>query len=91
MIKITKRGSKAWVTFTAPETKCEEAFIKGSWNDWEAEALKEKKNGERYITKVLRTGESYEFGYEIDGRWVADEECESCSSPYGSKNSVLKL
>jgi len=91
MIKITKRGKKAWVTFTLPETEIEEAFLKGSWNDWQPEAMKRKKNGEFYLMKILPTGTRYEFGYLVDGEWRTEEELPDVQTPFGSRNSVLEL
>ena len=92
MVKITKKGKKAWVTFTAPVTECDSVAIKGEWNGWEAEPMKRKKNGEFYITKVLPTGQSYEFGYLVnESDWIHDPETEEVETPFGSKNSVLKL
>jgi 1,4-alpha-glucan branching enzyme len=92
MVKITKKGKKAWVTFTAPVTECDAVAIKGSWNDWQPETMKRKKSGEFYITKVLPTGETYEFGYLVDeSDWIHDPETMLTDTPFGSKNSVLEL
>ena len=91
MIKITKRGKKAWVTFTAPCSDCEEVQLKGSWNDWKPEAMKQKKNGEFYLMKILPTGAVYEFGYLSDGEWEIDEDLPSTETPFGSQNSLLEL
>ena len=92
MIKITKKGKKAWVTFTAPVTGCETVAIKGSWNDWTPETMKKKKSGEFYITKVLPVGETFEFGYLVDDSdWIHDPETALTETPFGSKNSVLEL
>ena len=94
MLKITKKGKKAWVTFTAPHTVAgaESVMIKGSWNDWRPEPLKRKKNGEFYITKVLPTGNTYEFGYLVDdSAWVIDNDLPTVETPFGSENSVLNL
>ncbi|BDY11737.1 isoamylase early set domain-containing protein [Hydrogenimonas cancrithermarum] len=92
MIKVTKKGKKTWVTFTTPAIACESIEIKGSWNDWEAEPMKRKKSGEFYITKVLPTGENYEFGYLCDGReWMTEETLPTVGTVFGSENSVLKL
>ena len=91
MVKITKRGKKAWVTFTLEEGGLSSAEIKGSWNGWEPESMRRKKSGGFYIVKVLPAGESFEFGYVLeDGRWLNDETLPSTDSPFGSKNSVLK-
>ena len=94
MVKITKKGSKAWVTFTAPPTvsHADEVKIKGSWNDWTPEPMKRKKSGEFYITKVLKTGETYEFGFVVDETaWVIDNDLPTVETPFGSENSVLHL
>ena len=92
MVKITKKGKKAWVTFTAPTTECETVAIKGSWNDWKPETMKQKKSGEFYITKVLPVDETYEFGYLVDeSDWITDHDLPKTESPFGSKNSVLEL
>lgn len=90
MIKITKKGKKAWVTFSILPEENETISICGEWNDWKDEVMKVKKSGEFYITKVLGVGKEYQFGYRIDGdRWVCDSELESVESPFGTKNSLL--
>ena len=55
MIKITKKGKKAWVTFSKMPSSDEEIVLCGEWNDWNDEVMKVKKSGEFYITKVLKT------------------------------------
>jgi 1,4-alpha-glucan branching enzyme len=92
MIKITKKGNKAWVTFTLPSTEGENVEICGEWNNWENEAMKVKKSGEFYITKVLKTDTNYQFGYLINGHeWRCDDEIGCVASPFDSKNSLLEL
>ncbi|MCK9490964.1 MAG: hypothetical protein M0Q24_02655 [Sulfurimonas sp.] len=91
MLKVTKKGDKAWVTFSImPESECE-VFLSGEWNEWQDEEMKVKKSGEYYLTKVLSCNQSYEFGYKIDSRWICDNEVQTVESPFGSKNSLLKL
>jgi hypothetical protein len=93
MITLKKNGQKVWVTFTMPSADhINDVVISGEWNDWAEEPLKQKKNGDFYITKVLRADNSYQFGYKINGDyWFIEEECESVSSPYGSQNSLLSV
>jgi len=92
MIKITNKGNKAWVTFTLPPEGIESAMLSGAWNDWKSEPMKQKKSGEFYLTKVLPTGHSYEFGYMINGsEWHCDDQLGCVASPYGSDNSLLEL
>jgi len=91
MVKITRRGKRAWVTFTLSDSGSDSARIKGSWSGWEPEPMRRKKSGDFYIVKVLPTGATFEFGYLTgDGRWVHDETLSTSDTPFGSKNSVLK-
>jgi len=90
MIKIKKDKTKAWINFTFKKA-ADEVFIKGSWNGWKEEKMKKKKDGNFYIRKKLLLNKTYEFGYLADGKWTNDESCETVNSPFGSKNSVLKL
>lgn len=93
MIKIKTNGEKAWVTFTLlPSETIESAAISGEWNGWEEEPMKQKKSGEYYITKILKRGSVYPFGYKINNcEWKIDEECPAVPSPFSSHNSLLEL
>jgi len=92
MVKITNKGNKAWVTFSLPPEGIESVMLSGTWNDWKSEPMKQKKSGEFYLTKVLPTGQSYEFGYMInDHEWHCDDQLGCVASPYGSDNSLLEL
>lgn len=93
MIKITNKGAKAWVTFTyTPDEGVERVDLCGEWSDWKDEAMKQKKNGDFSITKVIKTGENYEFGYKIDGEdWAVEAMCPVTTSPFYTENSILEL
>ena len=92
MIKITKKGKKAWVTFSLPSTEGESVELCGEWNEWESEPMKVKKSGEFYITKVLSTNKNYQFGYRVNGQdWRCDDELGCIASPFNSNNSLLEL
>lgn len=43
MIKITKKGLKAWVTFSVKPNEGEVISLCGEWNDWKNEPMKVKK------------------------------------------------
>jgi len=90
MLKITKRGARAWVTFTFPAGR-ENVRLKGSWNGWRPEAMRRKKNGDFYLMKVLPAGSSHEFGYDADGEWVVEEGLPRVATPFGSENALLQL
>jgi 1,4-alpha-glucan branching enzyme len=93
MIKVKVNGPKAWVTFTyTPREQTDQVALSGEWNSWEEEPMKLKKNGEFYLTKVITTGNVYQFGYKIDGNaWIPEETCKSTPSPFFSTNSLLEL
>jgi hypothetical protein len=90
MTKIKKQKNKAWVSFYF-NNEANEVYIMGSWNKWEKEPMKRKKDGSFYVRKSLPVNQTYEFGYLADGKWLNDENCEKINSPFGSENSVLKL
>lgn len=50
------------------------------------------KSGEFFITKILKVGEIYQFGYKINEcEWTTDEGCPNVPSPFFSQNSLLEL
>jgi len=93
MVKISRKGKKVWVIFNiSPKDPLESCILKGSWNNWRGDKMKKKRNGDFYITKVLKVGEVYQFGYQLNGdKWIVDKECKRVPSPFGSENSILKL
>ena len=92
MIKVTKRGKKAWVTFSfKPEHDINGVELLCECNDWKPESMKKKKNGEYYITKIVAIPSVYQFGYKIDGKWQTDDSCKLVASPFNSNNSLLEI
>jgi len=92
---VTKKAKtdKTWVTFTfQPKEVVSTVVVSGSWNDWKGDSMKQKKNGDFYITKVLSNDENYEFRYCVnDTVWENEEGFESVANPHGSHNSLLSL
>jgi 1,4-alpha-glucan branching enzyme len=93
MLKISRKAGKASVTFTyTPKNEAESVELKGSWNDWESQEMKKKKDGDFYVRKNFKEGDEFEFGYLINGdTWDCDDEAESVPSPFGGQNSLLKI
>lgn len=93
MLTIKKNGQKVWVTFTfSPNHTVDDVAVSGEWNEWKEEPMKQKKSGEFYITKVLKAGENFQFGYKVNGdQWMTEEQCPSVHSPFFSQNSLLEL
>ena len=93
MLNIKQKDTKTWVTFTfTPSDSAESVSVAGEWNEWQEEPMKQKKSGEFYITKVLKTGECFQFGYKVNGDgWFTDEDCSKVASPFAGENSLLQL
>lgn len=93
MITIKKSGQKVWVTFTfTPSEQVDNVAVSGEWNEWQDEPMKQKKNGDYYITKVFNSGDCFQFGYKVNGHdWMTEEECSCVPSPFTSENSLLTL
>jgi len=93
MLTIKNNGQKVWVTFTvSPSDKVKNVAVSGEWNEWQDEPMKQKKNGDYYITKVFRSGDSFQFGYKVNGNeWITEEECQCVPSPFISEKSLLTL
>ena len=85
MVRITPKS----VIFEL-DIGADEVILKGSWNNWKGEKMKKNKKGLFSKRKKLNPG-TYEFGYMVDGKWIADDSCELVDSPFGSKNSLLKV
>ncbi len=92
MVKITNKGDKAWVTFSLMAEDADTVVVSGEWNEWKSEPMKRKKNGEYTIRRLLNKGQSYEFGYMVNGKeWQCDDALGCVASPFGSDNSLLEL
>ena len=72
------------------KSDAKEVMLKGSWDGWKGEKMKKNKKGVFTKRKKLNPG-IYEFGYLIDGKWMADESCNTTPSPFGSENSILEV
>ena len=86
-------GKKVWVTFTyTPSNDVDHVAISGEWNEWKEEPMKQKKSGDYYITKIFKLGDTFQFGYKVDGKdWVTEEECSSVPTSFSSHNSLITL
>jgi len=93
MLKVKINKNKAWVTFTyTPKNDEKKVELVGSWNDWQKESMKRKKNGDFYLTKILPVGVIYEFRYFIDDKeWANDEDAIEVHNSFGGTNSAIDL
>jgi len=83
------------VTFSIPAEAANSATVIGSFNAWNSEKtiLKKLKNGTFKGTVDLKTGNSYEFRYLIDGAYSNEEQADSYKwNDYANAdNCVLNL
>jgi len=93
MLKVKKNADKAWVTFTyIPANEEKTVEITGSWSNWSKEKMKQKKNGDFYITKILPVGQIYEFKYLIDDSiWENEADALEVQNSFGSVNSAIEV
>lgn len=93
MVSIKKNRDRAWVTFIyVPTHQIDKIAVSGEWNGWKEEPLRLNKNGTYSLSRVLKLGNTFEFGYKInESEWVTDESCPSVTSSLGTKNSLLEL
>lgn len=93
MVVIKKNGLKTWVTFSyTPVHKIEDIAVSGEWNAWRVEPMKLNKNGIYALTKILKTDNTFEFGYKLNGNeWITEDTFPSVASPFSTQNSLLEL
>lgn len=91
---ITKRNrlGKVQVTFVQPP-RDEAVYLAGSFNGWQAEALKRAKDGSLRATVTAEPGETIEFRYvTASGEWFDDDGAdEHVWNEHGTKNGVLRI
>jgi len=84
-------------SFRAPDAKS--AFVAGSFNNWNADALPMHKDatGSWSVSVKLKPGR-YEYKFVVDGQWraksasLSDDECVDCvPNAFGTENRVLEV
>ena len=93
--KFLKTKPVCKVTFTLPAEDAKTVAVVGNFNEWNTEAtpLKKLKNGSFKGTVDLEAGNSYEFRYLVDGKYLNDQEADAFAwNDYANaENSVLSL
>lgn len=83
------------VTFEVASKESETVSVVGDFNKWDATAfpLKKLKSGKFKAVFPLVSGNSYEFKYIVDGKYINEEKADSFAwNEYAnSENSVLEL
>lgn len=92
MVRIKINKNRAWITFVIENAKdINSAKIAGSWNKWELEPMKKRRNGSFSITKILPSNSTYEFKYLIDEEWMIDNDVKKAINEYGTFNSIIEV
>ena len=89
---ILTRRRDVKIKFTPP-SKCRVVKVAGDFTNWEKGAIvmsKSGKSGQWSASLKLTPGE-HQFRYILDGHWYTDPATEQAGTPFGSKNSVLRV
>jgi len=85
---------KKRVTFTINKETESEVFVAGSFNNWNHNEFKMKKqngNGTYSITIYIPKGK-HEYKFIVDGNWIIDPQCpEWTINSIGTLNSVIDV
>lgn len=64
-------------------------MLAGTFNQWEAVAMKKQKDGSFALTLPLVRGTN-EYKFIVDGQWIVDPDNNNWAmNPYGTLNSVV--
>ncbi len=91
----SKSGQVCRATFKLPaESKAEEAYLVGDFNQWNREAtpMKKLKDGSFSVTLSLAAGQTWRFRYLLDkARWENDWEADAYTpNAFGGDDSVVR-
>ena len=89
MARITSKPTE--FKFYAPSAK--RVSLAGSFNNWDARDLSAKKDSRgNWTVKVNLKPGRYEYKFVVDGNWLNDPRCNSCTSnSFGSQNCILEV
>ena len=77
--------------FYAPSAK--RVSLAGSFNKWDTKALSAKKDSRgNWAVKVNLKPGRYEYKFVVDGNWLNDPRCTSCTTnTFGSQNCIVEV
>lgn len=72
-------------------SKAQEVFVAGSFNDWQLRATPLQAGGDgKWSVELSLAPGRYEYRFIADGEWAEDPAAqESVPNPFGGRNSVL--
>jgi len=84
--------TKVQVQFKVAAGQARSVSVAGTFNDWNPEKTRLKKNGEEWKATVSLPRGRYEYRFVVDGQWMADPSAkESVPNPFGESNSVVSI
>ena len=81
------------VRFELFDRNAREAFLVGTFNDWQpgVTPLTNSEDGHWTVELNLKPG-TYEYRFVVDGRWIEDlQSSRFATNPFGGVNSVLEV
>ena len=91
-MKNTATGKKRPVRFAIPSSAGKEAFVAGTFNDWNPQEHKLTGNNGAYAKTLRLAPGRYEYKFVVDGRWEPDMANAQCvPDSFGGINNVLEV
>jgi 1,4-alpha-glucan branching enzyme len=87
-----KRGTQKPIEFTLRAPQASSVVVAGSFNNWDTQKIRLKRDGDDWKANVPLAPGRYEYRFVVDGEWITDPNCRECvQNDYGSTNSVLVI
>lgn len=96
MIKksISAQAGHVHVVFELPSCVwADRIFLAGDFNNWDESSLpmRQSRDGIWRAEVELRSGQSYQFRYLVDGHWQTDYHADgTADNEYGTHNSIVR-
>jgi 1,4-alpha-glucan branching enzyme len=89
---MLQKSSDGEVTFVFDGESKDPVFLAGDFNNWDKSALKLKKVGKKWQTKLSLKPGKYAYKYFVNNTWVKDTLPDGyIANPYGQQDSVLNV
>jgi len=90
--EMRQKGIKVEIRFNLNAEGARSVAVAGSFNDWNPNKARLKKDGETWTMHMRLPRGRHEYRFVVDGKWVTDPSAkEFAPNPFGDRNSVLSV